>query len=201
MADNTTVSNGALGHIGAGRITDFTDDTATDVKTIWCRQYLEQARDALQRSHWWRFAKARVALSKVGEPPFEFDNRFALPADFLRGISVYDGSSKPDGSTLASWELEGKTLLANADSVNLRYIKRVEDPDLWDPLFAEVFELTLARKLVIPLSQDVAVLKKDIDKDLEVLLKKVRAMDRTEAKHIGREALKTWNDARWTNIP
>ena len=201
MADNTTVSNGSLGHIGAGRIKDFTDATDTDVKTLWCRQYLEQARDALMRSHWWRFAKTRGALSKIGEPPFEFDNRFALPDNFLRQISIYDGSSLADGKTLSSYELEGRTLLTNAGSVNLRYIKRVEDPNLWDPLFAEVFELTLARKLVIPLSQDVAVLKKDIDKDLEALLRKVRAMDRTEAKHIGREALRTWNDARWTNLP
>jgi hypothetical protein len=200
MADNTDVSNAALAHIGSKRVADFDDESEPNPQTVYCRLYLAKTRDALLRSHWWRFAKARAALSKVGTPAFQFDNKYSLPPDFLRAISIYTGSTLPDGRTLSSYELEGTMLLTNANEVNLRYIRRVEDPDEWDPLFAETFELAFARKLAFPLSQDLK-LKQDIDKDLAILERKVRAMDRTEGKHIGRDDLRTWNDARWSNIP
>lgn len=118
--DNTDVSNAALGHIGSGRIADFDDTDDKDVKTISCRLYLEQARDALIRSHLWRFAKKRLVLTTTGTPVFEWDNQVELPKDFLRLISVYDGGDTRDGSTTRSFELEGNTLLINASKVNLR---------------------------------------------------------------------------------
>ena len=200
MADNTDVSNAALGHIGAKRIDDFDDTSEPNPQTIYCRLYLEKTRDALIRSHLWRFAKKRIVLAATGGPVFEWTYQMELPADFLRAISIYDGSTTRDGSTTASWELEGNTLLIDSSSINLRYIRRVTDPDDWDALFYETMELTLARKLVIPLSQDLE-LKKDIDTDLAVLMRKVRAMDRAEGRKIGRDDLRTWNDARQTNIP
>jgi hypothetical protein len=85
-------------------------------------------------------------------------------------------------------------------TVYLRYIRDVDDPNEWDAMFVELMVLSLARKLVIPLSQDLKM-KKDIDDDLIPLMSKVRAMDRTEQEHIGRDELKTWVDARNTNTP
>lgn len=197
---NTDVSNTALSHIGEKRIADFDDDTATDPATIYCRLHLEKTRDALIRSHLWRFAKKRVKLTSTETPAFEWDYSFELPADFLRAYYIYDGSDTPDGRTTASWELEGRKLLFNSSTLDLKYIRQVTDPNEWDSLFYQVMELQLAYKLVIPLSQDLK-LKKDVSTDLAILMRKVRAMDRAEGQKIGRDALKTWNDARFTNIP
>jgi len=197
----TDVCNMTLARIGAKRIADYTDATDTKVETIYCRLFYEKTRDALMRSHLWRFAKARVALVDTGTTPdFEWDYMFLLPADFLRLVSVFDDSDTPDGKPLDSYELEGSMLLINSSTCNLRYIKQVTDPDDWDPLFLDVFTLYFAKKLVLPLSQSIE-LKADLEKELYPLLRQVRAMDREEGKIIGRSALKTWNDARTSNYP
>jgi len=111
--DNTDVSNAALGHIGAKRIADFDDTSEPNPQTIYCRLYLEKARDALIRSHLWRFAKKRLILKSTGDVVFEWDNSFQLPSDFLRPLGIYDGSDTPTGQTTRSYELEGTTLLMN----------------------------------------------------------------------------------------
>jgi len=197
----TEVSNMSLARIGAKRINNFDDASDTKVEAIYCRLFYNKTRDALMRSHLWRFAKARVALSADTVPPaFQWDYQFHLPNDFLRLVSVFDDSDTVDGRPLDSYELEGKMLMMNSSSVNLRYIKQVDDVNEWDPLFLEVFVLALAKKLIIPLSQDIK-LKKDIDDDLYPLLRQVRAMDRNEGTRIGRYALKTWLDARTSNYP
>lgn len=197
---NTDVSNAALGRLGAGRIADFDDEDDKDVKTINCRLYLEKTRDAYIRSHLWRFAKKRLVLQPTGDAVFEWDYQYQLPSDFLRPTGIYTGDDTRDGNTIKSYELEGTMLLINSSSINLKYIRQVTDPDEWDPLFYETFELVLARKLAIALSQDLE-LKKDIDKDLFALNRSVRAMDRNEGRKIGRDRLHTWLDARWSNIP
>jgi hypothetical protein len=72
--------------------------------------------------------------------------------------------------------------------------------------------LQLAQKLCIPLSgagKDGMALKTDIDIELygdrkrtsrRGLMSIVRAMDRQEAEHIGRDELKTWADARFSDL-
>lgn len=200
MASTTSICNMALARIGAKRISDYDDSTDTKPEAIYCRLYYEQAAKALQRSHLWRFARHRVQLSlDTTDPVFEWTYAYLLPNDFLRLIAVYDGSDFPDGRTYESFELEGARLLIEEDTVYLKYIRWMSDVTTWDPLFTEVMVLSLAKKLVIPLSQDTDI-KADIDKDLEILSRRVRAMDRNEAENIGRTDLKTWNDARCTDI-
>jgi hypothetical protein len=190
----------SLARIGAKRIADYDDTSEPNPETIYCRIFYEKTRDALLRSHLWRFAKARATLVNAGTPAFEWDYKYPLPVDFLRLISVYDGSDTVDGKPLDSYELEGNMLLIDSSSCNLRYIKKVVNPDDWDALFLEVYVLSLARKLVMPLAQDLD-LKADVDKEITILMPKVRAMDRSEGTKIGRNALKLWVDARHTNIP
>jgi hypothetical protein len=113
-------------------------------------------------------------------------------------ILFYNNSDKPDGRTYYNHEIEGKKLLTDETAVYLRYIKWVTDVGSWDPLFIETMVLTLAKKLVIPLAQDLKI-KTDIDSDLKILMPKVRAMDRQEEQIIGRDALRTWQSARYSD--
>lgn len=196
----TEVANQALARLGAKRINDYGDSSDTKLEAVYCRLFYEQTAKALIRSHWWRFAKARVQLSQdTNTPAFQWTYAYLLPNDFLRAVIVYDGSDEPDGRTTYTYELEGDKLLCDESSVYLKYIRWVPDVPSWDALFVEVMVLSLAKKLVIPLSQD-SKIKADIDRDLIPLMGKVRAMDRQEQERIGRADLRVWKDARWSDI-
>jgi len=190
----TAICNLALAKIGALRLTDL--DTDTSVQAIQCQLHYDQTRDALLRSHWWRFASARAELvADADDPTFEWDNQFVLPDDFLRLKSVYDDNNTTRKNTLNSFALEGSLLLTNDSTASIRYIKKVTDVTEFDPLFVEVLVLNLAIKLVMPLAQDRKA-KEDLIKELRLLMPAVRTLDRQETNTIGRSDLGTWNDAR-----
>ena len=208
----TEICNMALARIGSKRISDYSDNTDTEKPAIYCRLLYEQTAKALMRGHLWRFARSRAQLSQdTTDPVFQWDYAYHLPADFLRHILIYDGSDLPEGRTYVSYEIEGKRLLIDESSVYMKYIRWVESPGDWDPLFIEVMVLQLASKLCVPLSgagKAGLMLKADIDIELygdrratgrRGLMPKVRAMDRQEAEHIGRDELKTWSDARFSD--
>lgn len=196
---DTSISNMALGRIGAKRISSLSDSTEATLPAIQCRLHYEQTRDALIRSHVWRFAMARVELSENTEAPaFEWDNAFDLPNDFLRHRSIYEDNNTAAKSVLRSYAIEGKQVLSNDSTVEFRYVKKVTDPTKFDPLFIEVLVLSLAIKLVMPLAQD-RVLRRDLIEEMGPLMSRVRAMDRQETNNFGRSDLGTWNDARLTN--
>ena len=195
----TTVCNLALARIGAKRINDYTDATDTKPEAIYCRLMFNQTAKALMKDHYWPFGKGRIQLSQnTTTPTFQYTYQYHLPSDFLRLILFYNGSDRPDGRTYYTYELEGDQLLTDETAVYLRYVKWVTDVGSWDTLFIECLVLLLASKLSMPLTQELEI-KQDIDKDLAFLLRKVRAMDRMEEQVIGRDALRTWQSARYSD--
>lgn len=198
MALSTTkICNMSLGRIGAKRINDFDDATDTKPEAIQCRLHYEQTRDALVRSHHWRFASARVALSQdTDDPDFEWGNQFILPNDFMQLKSIYDATLVDN--TRRSFAIEGQRLLTNDNTMQIRYIKKVTDVTEFDPLFVEVLILQLALKLVAGLARTDPKLKAEIKDDLKLLMPKVRALDRQEARGKGRANQFTWSDVRVT---
>ncbi|MEE9529110.1 MAG: hypothetical protein V3V88_03575 [Dehalococcoidia bacterium] len=193
---NTTLCNQALGRIGAKRINNFEDSADSSPQAIQCRLHFEQTRDALMRSHWWRFARDRVVLSQdTTDPDFEWDNQFILPSDMLRARSVF--SDTQTRNTRFSYELEGDRLLTNQSAVNFRYIKKITDPTKFDSLFVEVLVLLLAIKLVGPLAGANVKLTTILNQELRPLMKQVRAIDRQETNTRGKADRNLWNDARF----
>ncbi|MCP5006518.1 MAG: hypothetical protein GY941_21650 [Planctomycetes bacterium] len=196
----TTVCNMSLARIGAKRINDYDDSSDTKLEAVYCRLFFDHTVRALQKHHYWPFAKSRAILSRdTVAPDFQRLYAYHLPSDFLRLILFYNGSDRPDGRTYYPHEIEGVQLLTDETSVYLKYIKNVTDVGVWDDLFIETMTLQLARKLVVPLSQS-AEIKADIDGELESILKRVKSMDRMEETVIGRAALKVWQDARYSDI-
>ena len=191
----TDICNLALTRIGAKVVTvaEITADTA--VTAMHCNRHYEQTRDALLRSHWWRFASGRVELEEADEPDFEWDNAYDLPDDFLAMKTIYD-DNEPDHIYKNPYELEGSLLLINEDECEIRYIKQVTDVTLFDPLFVEVLVLTLALKLVMPLSQDRGLYAEIKDELYKEVMPKVRALDRQETNTSGRGGELTWNESR-----
>ena len=193
----TEICNMALGRLGAKRISDFADTNEANLQSVQCRLHYVQTRDALLRSHWWRFARYRVQLSEnTTAPTFEFDNAFDLPSDFLRlWIRPFEDNNWGLNNTDRTFSMEGKQLLTNEDSVYLRYIRRVTDPAEFDPLFIEVLVLKLAIKMVMPISQD-KELYQILYQEMRDVLARVRVVDKRETNNVGVSDRGRWNDAR-----
>jgi len=123
----------ALGRIGASIISDY--DTSTTPEAIQCRVHYDQTRDALIRSHWWRFAADRVQIaSSVSDPEFEYAYRYPMPDDFLALRSVYQETGTRSNNSYNTYAFEGTDILSNDGSpVRIRYTKRIEDPTKFDP--------------------------------------------------------------------
>lgn len=199
MESETSVCNMALARVGGKRINDYADTSDTKLEAIYCRLFFDQTLRALLKDHYWPFAKGRVQLSEnTVAPAFQYSHQYYLPNDFLRLVLFYNGSDRPDGRTYYTYEIEGSQLLTNEEAVYLRYIKLVTDVGAWDTLFTECMVLILASKLSMPIAQKLEI-KADIDKDLMVLKRQVRAMDRQEEQVIGRAALLTWQSARYVD--
>ena len=191
---NTEICNMTLDKLGANRITDLDSDATPEA--IKCRTHFEQTRDALIRSHYWRFASARVALVQdTVDPDFEYDSQFILPSDFMRLKSVFGDNATPSGNLKLSYAIEGQRILTNETAINLRYIKKVTDPTKFDELFTEVFILKLALKL-IALAGANPKMTETIGRELAGVMPKVRALDRQETNTIGRLNRHPWLESR-----
>ena len=193
----TDICNMALGRLGAKRISDFTNKDENNTPAVQCRLHYEQTRDALLRSHWWRFARYRVQLSEnATAPTFEFDNAFDLPSDFLRlWIKPFEDNNWGLNNTNYTFSMEGKQLLTDEDSVYLRYIRKVTDVSEFDPLFVEVLVFKLALKMCMPLTQD-KELYQMLYQEMRDILARVRVVDKRETNSVGISDSGRWNDAR-----
>ncbi len=190
----TSLCNQALGRIGAKRIDNV--ETDSSLEAIQCRLHYEPTRDALQRSHFFRFTRDRVALVQdTTDPDFEWENQFILPDDFVRFRSIEEESGFTSRKNRHA--IEGQRFLTNFSTVNLRYIKKVTDPTLFDPLFTKVFILLLADVLIGPLAGGDKRIQNKIDVALEKLMPKVFAVDTDETDVGGRS---DWNLARHGGI-
>lgn len=189
--DVTKLCNMALSRIGSKRINNF--DTDTSVEAQQCQTHYEPARDALLRSCPWRFALKRVALSAdTTSPAFGFDYQFILPADFLAMGTLYDSTE--------TYALEGERLLTDESSCQIVYVRRIADPTKFDAMFVELLALTLAVRLVMPLSQDKKA-KEQLDMEVLRAMSKARLKNLQEINTIGRSDLHTWLDSRVDGVP
>ena len=190
IASATNICNMALSRLGANRLTDA--DTDTSVEAIQCRIWYSHTRDALLRSHFWKFAVKRAELSEDAETPdFGFDHQFDLPADFLRAWYVYD--------TTATWEINAQWLLTDDDAVDLVYVAQITDPTQFDTLFVELLSLKLALVLCMPLTHD-GKLRQEIEGECARLEARARTVNMHELRKIGQEDFDTWIDARTKGV-
>lgn len=128
------------------------DDPQADTKAARAiRSYWDATRDMVLRAHLWNFAidPAGAALSADAaySPAREADHpyRYALPNDFLR-LDLQ--RLRPPGLR-RDLRVGGRWLYAwtGGGEVQVSYVRRVEEPGAWDPLFAEAFACRLAAQI------------------------------------------------------
>lgn len=175
MTTEVDVANMALDHLEEEPLSDLYEDRTV---ARWMRRNFGPTRDAMLRSYPWNFATRRSQLHSPARAPFEWSWGYTLPQDVLRIVPLtMDGRAD---SPPVPFTVEGDTLYTDLGSpLSVRYICRIENPDLWDPMFTQAFAATLAMKAAhyITGKQSMVATLREIAKDLLQQAKDVDAIE------------------------
>ncbi len=144
MASKIEICNLALILIGAKPILSLDEQSkpARIFREIW-----DIARDEVLRDHPWNFAIKRARLSRLADnPTFEYSCAYQLPSDCLRVLQM---GEVEDGLI---WEVEGRTVVTNEATCQIRYISEVVDTGVFDAKFAAAFAAKLASYAAYPIT-------------------------------------------------
>ena len=186
MVSEVGICNLALTKNGEDSITALTDNTKAG---RLCNLHYAPSRDMVLRDHLWNFSIKRIALAvSTITPAYEYAYQHALPTDFIRAIDN-------DLIKNAEWKIEGEFLLSNDDTVILKYVYKVTDTEIYDPLFVEALSARIAAELAIPLT-DSKTQSELMFKLYSSKLATARGVDAQEGTSEGFQA-DAWLDARY----
>lgn len=163
MADITDLCNDALSQFGGTPITSISDGTTN---ANHCQRLYPTLLDAILRIHHWNFALTWVQLTQdVTGPIAGYTYAYQLPSDCLKVVQYAGSASSASGIALlypdqgqravVQYKIEGRKLVSNDGQVYIQYLRRVTNPDEWDPLFYQAFGTWLASKLCMAISKDI----------------------------------------------
>lgn len=143
--DSVTICNMALMAAGIPPITSF-EETNNNAKL--CKNFYPVLRDRVLRDHSWSFATTYYPLQQSTEasPDPAMPIQCILPGDVIRIVGLSDNSS---------YRRIGDRILVTAPDLTLIYIRRVEDPNLFDPAFVEALQNLLSAEFVLSASRDI----------------------------------------------
>ncbi len=168
MATSVSICSNALLMLGAQTINDL--DEGTDRARLAANLY-PQVRDEMLRSHPWNCAIKRVVLAPdVAMPPFGYTYQFTLPSDWIRTLSVGDYGEEID------FRSEGRRILADTDTLKLRYVFHNTNEATWDAGFVESMQLAMAARMAYAITQSASLEELRV-RELEMALKRARAAD------------------------
>ncbi len=147
MTDQVGIVNLALTKLGAKAINSISSDieSARVASVIY-----EAVRDAELQANPWKFALRRASLAaSANTPAFGYDLQYIVPADFLRlyEINEYPVMFPTSDPLFAieSHEDDGKVIVTNETApLKIRYVARIENEAMFDPLFVMSFACRLA---------------------------------------------------------
>jgi len=153
MADVTGICNAALQLIkNSKQITGIEQGTK---EANACEVIYADLRDALLEMHNWNFATKRVKMGQLSATPaFEWDYEYELPSDFIRVVSVHNNAT---GRDIIPYKIENGKILSDASDLYLRYIARVEDPNLMPATFRLALSKLLSSRLAVGLAQSASL--------------------------------------------
>lgn len=168
------ICNMSLTMLNIPNIISF-DDASNQAKS--CRKFYPELRDRILRDHTWSFATASFQLPKLAEESCDANFQFAcaLPNDCIRVISL-DREDAP-------YRRIGQKICVNALPASVIYIRRVEDCNLFDPLFTEALEYLIAAQLAMANTRDAQLSNLYRQSYLECL-QAARSVDSQENVHV-----------------
>jgi len=152
MASKVEIANRALTKLGEERILLLTDDLKA---ARVMNSMFDLVRDAEIRRFNWNFAMKRDSLlALVDAPAWGFKYQYPLPADFLHLVQVNEYYVRTNVTYRGQWAVEAGKILTDYDApLKVRYLSRVTDTALFDPLFVEVLACKLAMEACETLTQ------------------------------------------------
>jgi hypothetical protein len=156
------------------------DDEDSKSARVCLNAYEATVRE-VSRAGEWNCLKTRTTLARLtAAPAFEWAYQFQLPTNFISLIELngveYKGEPQDD------WEIEGRLLLTDAETANVRYIAFVEDTGIWDSLFTNAVVVLLASRIAVPIRQDEGMASALLSEYERVALPKARMKDGNEQR-------------------
>lgn len=186
MSSKTSVANEALRAIGERRVNSIDADVKAaravrDVMDIARRESLKVKNKA------WKFALRRVKLAQSSiTPEFEYSYYYPLPADYLHihqiagdALMQYRFNDGHNFYQIESHPTLGKVVVSSSSDIYLRYIADVDDINLMDPLFLNVWSLTIASKICMELTSSFGLLDR-VKEDHRKMLNRAATMGSLE---------------------
>ena len=136
---NVAIANLALQKLGTKRIESLTQDHPNARSISAC---FATIRDQEIRRYDWGFAIKRASIAADSEQTtWGAWNRFSLPNDYIRLIRDDETGQRVD------WRIEGQYIVTGDSApLDIRYLARIEDPNVFDVLFIEAFAAKMAQQ-------------------------------------------------------
>ena len=173
----TDIGNLALNHVGEPPILNANDqdnDLARVIDLVF-----EPAIREMGRDHEWNCLKTRTELTQDAQPPaFGWAYSYTLPPQCIRVLRI-NGAVVDQPYDL--FEVEGRKILTNAETVKLQYIEFTDDTTKYDSLFVESLALLVASKIANQIRQDEGLAARKYE-EYKVSLANARKVDGNERK-------------------
>ena len=153
MASKTDICNRALIKVGKATIRDINTDESP--QGTLCRAVYDAMLVELLRQAEWNFAVIRQDLNvdASGNPLWEWSYRYILPT-IPPVVKIIGVKSKEP------FKIEGQYLVSNQATESLKYIGKIDDPELYDSLFTEAFVLRIASEIAFSLTSQTSLVDK-----------------------------------------
>lgn len=168
------IYNMALSVAGApGRVSQVNEDSR---EREVCERWYESARNTVQEAAYWPSCKTHASLSLLvtrdysqdwtdGDPPPQYQYKFALPADYLRARALSD--YQPFDIV---WSEDRRVLVTNSNPALLEYSRRSDIVSNWTPLQQQATAYGLAAHIGPELTGKRANIQRAIEMANEILM-------------------------------
>ena len=157
-----SICNLALARLGIARIVSF--DGATSAARI-CEELFPSSHRWLLREHPWTFAQKYATLAQLAtNPAFDYSYAYQLPSDCLYALSTDEQST--NFATPREWEIRGRTLVTNLETIQIRYVHLVEDFTLVSPEYESLLAWRLDVQMAMPLTKSLKM-KADVKAEFD----------------------------------
>jgi|LauGreDrversion4_2_1035121.scaffolds.fasta_scaffold00190_7 hypothetical protein len=150
-----SICNMALARVGVSSFISSLTEPSNEARV--CALFYEQMRDYALRDYPWNFANTRVALSEAGDAPTNWEYMYVYPSDCLKARAIVPpGLRAPRSDQRIPFETGyyngQRVIYSNLDQAELIYTKRIEDPTIFDPMFASALSYLIAAEIAMPLA-------------------------------------------------
>lgn len=194
--DSTAICNLALAKVGDIAILSLEDPTP---EARFCKLFYEQTVHELLRLHQWNWATSFARLSQTTPPPdIAWQYSYLLPVDFGRIITFNAFSPAVPRPT---YQLGTGLLYTDEAVAEISYVREIENPDDFDPMFVELVALKVGSKLARPLAGSLDI-EKTLLGEFNRLLNEARRIDAGQ-NHMPRRQAWVESDlvrARWSEV-